>query len=126
MSAKGATGIGNVIPVGDYRNCVVKIGTASSANMTIKAQGAIASINAENTPPAFGSAQSVSNNWDYVQMIDLNDGSAITGDTGLVLTGTDDFRLFEININGLDFISFVITARSAGTATIDVQLSSNL
>jgi hypothetical protein len=126
MSAKGATGIGNVINVRDFRNCVVKIGTASSANMTIKAQGAISSINSEFTAPDFASAQSVSNNWDYIQMIDLNDGSQITGDTGIVLTGTDDFRLFEININGLDYITFNITARSAGTATIDVQLSTNL
>jgi hypothetical protein len=126
MSAKGTTGIGNIIPVGDFRNCVVKIGTASSANMTIKAQGAVSSINAEYTPPAFGSSPSVSNNWDYVQMVDLNDGTPYSGDTGMVLTGTDDFRLFEININGLDFISFVITAVSAGTATIDVQLSTNL
>jgi uncharacterized protein (DUF1786 family) len=30
LDAKAATGIGNVIDVRDFRNCVVKIGTASS------------------------------------------------------------------------------------------------
>ena len=94
--------------------------------MTIKAQGSIATINQENTPPDFSASRSVTNNWDYIQMVDLQDGTPYSGDTGMVLTGTDDYRLFEININGLDWISFVITAVSAGTATIDVQITTNL
>ena len=59
-------------------------------------------------------------------MIDLNDGTPINGDTGFVVTGTDDFRLFEVNINGLDFLNFNVTARSAGAVTVVVQLSNNV
>lgn len=125
MDAKATTGVGTTIDVRDFRNCVVRIGTASSANLTVKAQGAVATLSAENTPPTFSSAQSVSNHWDYVQMIDLQDGSPVNGDTGFVVTGTDDFRLFEININSLDYINFNITARSAGSVTIDVILTDN-
>jgi len=46
-------------------------------------------------------------------MVDLQDGSAINGDTGFVATGTDDFRIFEVNINTLNYITLNVTARSA-------------
>lgn len=126
LDAKAATGIGNTIDVRDFRNCVVKIGTATSANLTVKAQGAVASASTPNTPPTFSTAQSVANHWDYVQMIDLQDGNPVNGDTGFVVTGTDDFRQFEININSLDYINFSVTARSAGSVTVSVVLTDNL
>lgn len=126
LSAKGATGIGNTIPVRDFRNCIVKIGTASSANLTVKAQGAVASPATDYTAPDFAAAQTVANHWDYIQMIDLQNGAPVNGDDGFVVTGTDDFRQFEININSLDFINFVVTARSAGSVTIDVSCTSNI
>ncbi len=125
LDAKAATGVGNTIDVRDFRNCVVKIGTASSANLTVKAQGAVASVTTPDTPPTFSSTQSVANHWDYVQMIDLEDGTPVDGDTGFVVTGTDDFRQFEININSLDYINFSVTARSAGSVTISVVLTDN-
>lgn len=126
LNAKAATGVGSTIPVRDFRNCVVRIGTASSANLTVKAQGAVALPATNYTAPDFAAAQTVANLWDYIQMIDLQNGNPINGDDGFVVTGTDDFRQFEININGLDFINFVVTARSAGSVTVDVQLTSNL
>lgn len=126
LDAKAATGVGNTIAVRDFRNCVVRIGTASSANLTVKAQGAVALPSTNYTAPNFAAAQTVANLWDYIQMIDLQNGNPINGDDGFVVTGTDDFRQFEININGLDFINFSVTARSAGSVTVDVQLTSNL
>lgn len=125
FDAQAATGTGRVIDVRDFRDCIVKIGTASSANLTVKAQGAIASAATPNTPPTFSSAQSVSNHWDYVQMVDLQDGSSVNGDTGFVVTGTDDFKQYEININSLDYITFTVTARSAGSVTIELVCTDN-
>lgn len=125
FDAKAATGVSSVIDVRDFRNCVVKIGTASSGNLTLKAQGAVASAATPNTPPDFAAAQSVTNHWDYVQMVDLEDGSPVDGDVGFVVTGTDDFRQFEVNINSLDYISFSVTARSAGSVTVEVVVSDN-
>lgn len=126
FDAKWATWTSDPIPVRDFRNCVVKVWTASSANLTMKAQWAISSSATDYTAPTFSSSQSVANNWDYVQMVDLQDGNHINGDTGFVVTWTDDFRLFEININWLDFIAFTVTARSAWSVTVEVQLTSNL
>lgn len=125
FDAQATTGTSNTIDVRDFRNAVVKIGTASSANLTVKCQWAVASSATDTTPPTFSSAQSVANHWDYVQMVDLEDGSAIDGDTGFVVAGTDDFRQFEININSLDYLAFTVTARSAGSVTIEVVVTDN-
>lgn len=121
LAAKAATGIGNNIFVSDFRNCVVSIATASNASLTVKCQGAIGS-----TCPDFSSSQSATNMWDYVQMVDLQNGTPINGDTGFVVTGTDDFRQFEVNINSLDWMNFVVTARSAGSVTINMTETDNL
>ena len=60
-----------------------------------------------------------------MQMVDLEDGAPVDGDTGFVVTGTDDFRQFEININSLDYINFSVTARSAGSVTVEVVVTDN-
>lgn len=125
FDAKAATGTSTTIDVRDYRDCIVKIGTATSANLTVKCQGAVASSATPTTPPTFSSAQSVANHWDYVQMVDLQSGSPVDGDTGFVVTGADDFRQFEININSLDYIAFTVTARSAGSVTIEIVCTDN-
>lgn len=126
LDAKSTTGIGNVIDVRDFRNAIVKIGTSGSANCTVKAQGCITDPATDFIAPDFSASQSVTNHWDYIQMIDLQDGSPVNGDTGFVAVGVDDFRQFEININGLDYISFRITAISAGAVTVSIQLTNNI
>ena len=125
LNAKASTGTGSVIDVRDYRDCIVKIGTTTSGNLTVKCQGAVASAATPDTPPDFTAAQSATNHWDYVQMVDLQNGSPVDGDTGFVVTGTDDFRQFEININSLDYLTFTVTARSAGSVTIEMVVTDN-
>ena len=113
LDAKAATGIGTSFLVKDFRHVVVSINTAGNANLTVKAVGAIS-----NTEPDFSAAQSVSNRYDFVQMRDYEDNTGIDGDTGFAAAGTDDHRLFEINTNGLVWLNFKVTARSAGSVTV--------
>lgn len=115
LNAKAATGIGSSIKVDDYKDLIMSFGTASSANLTVKFQGSIS-----DTAPDFSAAQSVSNHWDYIGVIDLQSGSAIAGDTGIALTGTDDFRTLLVNTDGLRWLCAVVTARSAGSVTVKV------
>lgn len=112
LTAKAATGSGISLLVEDFIHMILAMNTASSANLTVKVQGSIS-----DTEPAWGSAQSPSNSWDYVQIKDLEDGSAIDGDTGFAPAGTDDNRLFEVNVNGLKWLNLIVTARSAGSVT---------
>lgn len=120
FSAQAATGTGKSIFVEDFRNASLSFGTATSANLTVKFQGSI-----QDTAPDFTAAQSVSNQWDYIEIVDLQSGAAIDGDTGVAVAGTDDFRLFEANINGLKWINATVTARSAGSVTIKARLFDN-
>lgn len=112
MDAKAATGVGNSFYVKDYRHIVVTLNSASNANFMIKAVGGIS-----DAVPDFTAAQSPSNRYEFIQMRDYEDNAALDGDTGLVLSGTDDQRMFEINTNGLTWFNFRITARSAGNIT---------
>mgnify|MGYP003394289385 CR=1 FL=1 len=113
LSAKAATGVDNTLLVSDYETITVSFATANSGSMTVKCAGSLS-----ETSPTWTSAQSVSNMYDFIQMVDLNDGSTLDGDTGVVLTGTDDFRQFEINVNGLKWLTFRVTAWAAGNVTV--------
>jgi hypothetical protein len=120
FNAKAATGAGLVIPCDDFTHAIISFNTASSANLTVKFAGSIAEV-----APDFAAAQSVANPFDYIQVKDLEDGSAIDGDTGIAPAGTDDQRMFEVNINALRFLTAVVTARAAGNVTVTVRLYNN-
>lgn len=127
LDAKGATGAGTNVYVRDFRNAIFFVATDGGADaaLTIKFQGSIgkgiSTANREESP-AFGSAQSVTNQWDYIEVIDLEDGSAIDGDTGISVAGADDYRMFEAQINGLDWLNVSVTARTEGEVTVFCKL----
>ena len=82
LDAKAATGVGNNINVQDFQHCIFSFATDGGADaaLTVKFQGSTS-----DTAPDFSSAQSVTNMWDFIQVIDLEDGSAIDGDTGVAV-----------------------------------------
>lgn len=120
LSAKAETGVGKVLLVSDYSHIVASIATASSASLTVKCAGSIA-----DDAPNFGAAQSATNMWDYVDMIDLQSNSSIDGDTGLAPGGADDFRNFEVNVNALKWLTFVVTTYVAGSVTVNAKCFSD-
>ena len=93
----------------------LQLATASSCNATVKFQG---SWSAEK--PDFSASQSATNHWDYIDVIDLQNGTSIDGDTGIAMSGTDDFRNLEVNCNGLRWITATVTARAAGSVTVNL------
>ena len=115
FDAKGATGVSNVIRVKDNRFVVISVATdgGTDANLTVKFQGSIQVV-----APDFSAAQSVSNHYDFIDAFDLEDGASIDGDTGFVVAGADDYRLFELNVNALTHFSARVTARSVGEVTV--------
>jgi hypothetical protein len=58
-----------------------------------------AAISFQEDCPDFAQAQSDTNRYDYVDIIDLEDNSSIDGDTGIELAGADAHRHFEVNTN---------------------------
>jgi len=114
--------IGRNIFVGDFRHCILSFDGSSNANMTVKFQGSIGDSTTNDATPDFSATQAYNNQWEYIEVIDLESGSAIDGDTGVAQTGTNDHRMFEMNINGLRWINAIVTAWSAGATTIRVRL----
>jgi len=122
FSAQATTGVSPAIKVQGYRNIVVSFATdgGSDAALTTKFQCAIS-----DTAPDFSAAQSVTNMWDYVQVVDLEDGSTIDGDTGIVVATADDYRLVEANVNGCKWFSSRVTARTQGEVTVKIMQFDN-
>jgi len=119
MSAKAATGVGTVINVRGATQIEYNIGTASSADMTIKWRAALAGASADLT-----SAASATNRWFYVDFAAYNDAGSVTdGDTGLVYAGTDANKGVRINVDNIELIAMEVSARSAGSVTADMSVT---
>ena len=117
LDAKAGTGIGTPVECDDYKTMSLSFGTAATSTLTVKFQGSIS-----DDMPDFAASQSATNHWDYVDVIDMNSGSSIDGDTGIsVGPSASDFRLFEVNGSGLKWLCAVVTARSAGTVTVKAK-----
>jgi hypothetical protein len=104
---------GSIMDVSMYRNVVCSVDWDKDATMTIKFAGSIA-----DSAPTFTASQSSTNEYDYVEIVDLQSGSSIDGDTGVSVAHTTDHRLFEANVNLLSWFAPVITSWTAGTTTV--------
>ncbi len=100
---------GKVVYVGDYDVLNVSLSMSGTPTMTVKFQGSD-SLSA----PDFNAAQSTTNEWDYIDVIDEEDGASIDGDTGVATTGTADYRKFSINTDRKQWISVQIFAWTDG------------
>lgn len=105
-----------------FRNAVFQIATASNAAATVKFV-----YSAQESKPDFGSAASATNVWDYVQSVQLTDGTPVDGTTGIAWTGTDGIKTVEINTNqsGIVWVGAIVSGYSAGTLSGYVTLSTN-
>lgn len=99
---------GKVIFIGSYRHNELNLDFSNSPAMTIKVQGSI------QEDVDFNASRSAGNRWDYVEIVDLEDGSTIDGDTGITVAAADH-RNLEVNINGLQMLTVVVTSWTTGS-----------
>ena len=114
--------IGSDILVENFRNALLAFDTdgGGDAAFTVKIQGSV-----QTEVPDFSAAQTKSNQWEYIQIIDLEDGASIDGDTGVSVSGADDHRLFEINTNHLRWVNAIISSYTEGELTLQIKLKDN-
>ena len=112
LNAVTANGAGSPDKVKDYRHLVIEVITVAFTG-TVKFQGSLM-----EEAPTFGSAQSITNSWDYVQTKDLQNASTIDGDTGIAFSGSTDVRQLEINTNVLTWFDAIVSSYSAGSITV--------
>ena len=122
----GAGSSGLVIPapkiplINDFRNAVLAVLTSGTTTSTLKIAGA-------NTgdSPNFGATVSASNLYTFLQSINLEDGSSVDGDTGIVVAGTDIVREYEVNINAMKYLTVFPITWTQGAITVKLLLTSN-
>lgn len=119
LNAAGATGAGTAFKCADYRFIIVTIATDGGADaaLTVKAQGAIS-----DTAPTWGSAQSATNMYEFLNLQDAQSKATVAGDTGFVVATADDYRMFRVDVEGLEWVNFIVTARTQGEVTVKGKL----
>jgi hypothetical protein len=115
IAAKGADTVSSPMLVDDFDTIVIQYSAwGGTTTATTLVKGSI-SVDA----PAFGSAASATNHYDNLDIIDMEDGASIDGDTGIV-SAAAHFSNYEVNVAGLRWIALDLDW-TAGTVTINVQ-----
>ena len=109
---------GKVILTDGFEHSKAALNFSGTSTMTIKFQGSD-SLEA----PDFNAAQSPTNKWEYLDIIDSEDAASIDGDAGIAPAGTDDNRNFTVNNDSVRWVTAVITAWTQGL--VEVTLSAN-
>lgn len=124
LSASGADGFSSALNVADFRHILADVASASmglGGTLTVRFLGSIG-----KQPPTFSSAASASNRWSYIELIDTNTGETIQGDEGITISGSDDLKKVELNVNGLDYICAQVSGYNApGNVTVFVRSMAN-
>ena len=72
--------------------------------------------------PNFNAAQSESNRFEYIQTINLEDGSAVDGNDGFTVAGALK-KVLEINTNTLRWVGLIVSSYTAGDLTAHIKLA---
>jgi len=130
LNAAGATGAGTAMRVRDFRHIVVYVATDGGADaaLTVLCRGSIGDsiANPDAEPGDWTAVQSVTNMHENIHMWDLENATGVDGDTGFVVATADDYRMFLVNVEGLEWVNFVVTARTQGEVTVVGKAYSNL
>ncbi len=120
FTAKAANGTSAVlINTSSYRNTLFSIFAATSSTGTIKIKGS------NEETPAFSSAASASNMWDYVAIVNLQTHTETAGDTGVAFAASTGVEIVEANINAYRWMTVELSGYSAGAFTVVACQSNN-
>lgn len=117
LDAKATTGAGTAVNIQDYRHHILYFATdgGGDAALTVKFQ-----ISNANDQPAWGSAQSVTNEWDYADVVPYmtKANTIYYGDDGIAVATADDYQYVQINTDGIKWLNAIVTARTQGEVTV--------
>lgn len=116
-----------IISVEDFTNIVLQVGTSGTATLTLKVAGALGAntFTNSNDTPNFGGTVTPANNYTFLNLIDLIDGTSIAGGTGIVATAADLSKNYEVNINASKYICVIPTSWTQGAITVKMLVADN-
>lgn len=120
LNAVAADGASAAILMADFRNIEIEIDMVGFTG-TVKVAGSNA-----DAPPAFGSAATAANPWDYIKCINQIDGSSVNGGTGVSGTATTSTTQLEANTNAFKWVALIVSGYSAGSVSARMKGVSNL
>lgn len=100
-------------PISDYTQMFISIASADNAEWTIKIQGSFS-----DECPDFSQTASADNQWSYISVRNLEDGTNIDGTTGIALEGTDSVSDYLVNSPALRWVGVTITTYTTGTFNV--------
>lgn len=103
-----------------FRNIELNLHLEGTPTFTIKIQGSN-----QELAPDFSAAQSSTNSYDGVAIVDLEDQADIDGDTGISVSGSADHRHVEVNTNKLRWLSIIMSGWTGGTLTAYMTVGDN-
>lgn len=112
-----------VLDVRDYRNLILQVETSGTATMTLKMAGSLGK--SDGSTPNMGATISPSNPYQFMQLIDLDTAAAVNGATGVVVSGTDIAKNYELNVNAITYFCLIPVSWSAGALSARVLLTDN-
>jgi len=117
-NAAAADGIGSAMLTKDLRHLVLTLAALgiSGESCVVKVQGSDS-----EAMPTFSSAASITNDWEYIQVIDLESGDAIDGATGITVNA-DGVNRYELQSNLTQWVNIIISTTS-GTFNLYAKLT---
>lgn len=116
----------DVLLCSDFKAIDYQIITAGTATMTIKVAGSQGKLEPDSTSPrfdypVFGATVSKTNPYSFLQIVNLDSGTATAGSTGIAVAGTDICNLYEANVNGVKYSTAFPTAWTQGSITVKAK-----
>lgn len=110
---------GNILQVEDWKFILFTLSSSGTGDFTIKFQASMS-----DDCPDFSAAKSATNRWDYIQVKDMQSGSAVDGDTGVTWTADDVVR-YETIFSGYKWVCATLTTYNAGLITLTAKMCDN-
>ena len=100
----------------DFRDIIIQAGTTGTATLTFKV--AVSQGDANGDAPNWSGTVSPTNPYTFIQIINLDTAVAVNGATGIAVSGTDILNNYEVNTNGVKYLTVIPIAWTAGTITV--------
>lgn len=116
-----------------FRNIILQVFTSGTATTTLKIAGSIGKSKTyfdKSYGPRydfvnFGATVAPSNPYTFIQAIDLDTAAAVNGATGLVASASDLSKQYEVNINGMKYLTVFPISWTQGAITVKALLVTN-
>lgn len=117
LDAKATTGAGTAWRVTDYTHLIIEVSTDGGGNADLKV---VCRGTTANIPPDFAAAATRANFYTDIALYDYTTANCSLGTAGFDTTGApgDSYKIYVINLSGMEWVNFVVTSYAAGNVTV--------